>query len=259
MASYFERVDADRYRPTAEAGGAWQDDEIHFGPLGGLVVHAIDRHRASTGAAPMVLSRISFDILGFLRSEVCEIEVETIRPGRTIELMQATVTIAGRRAVLARAWYTSVWETAAVAGGAPETLAVPGPEHGWSLADGWPGGFVASLEARTTEAPRPGRATAWLRTDRTLVAGEDASAHAAFIALVDTANGVAVRQAPTDWFFPNLDLTIHLYRQPSGRWVGLDTTVTFGSTGQGLTSTALHDESGPVGTAEQTLTVRPAG
>jgi hypothetical protein len=57
--------------------------------------------------------------------------------------------------------------------------------------------------------------------------------------------------------FPNVDLGIHLHRQPAGRWTGLDTTVTFGPTGQGVTSTVLHDVAGPVGHAQQILTVRP--
>ena len=71
------------------------------------------------------LARISFDILGFLALEECEVQVETIRPGRTIELVEATVTIAGRRAVLARAWYISPTDTARAAGGAPPILAAP--------------------------------------------------------------------------------------------------------------------------------------
>jgi len=90
-----------------------------------------------------------------------------------------------------------------------------------------------------------------------VVAGEPSSPHASFIALVDTANGIAVRQSPTEWMFPNLDLTVHLFRQPQGEWVGLDTTVTFGRAGHGLTSTVLHDEHGAIGRAEQILTVRP--
>lgn len=258
MGSYFERVGANRYRPTADAAGAWKDGEIHFSPLGGLIVHAIDLHRAArNGTTGMVLARISFDILGFLAADVCEVRVETIRPGRTIELIEATVVINGRPAVLARAWFTITVDTAEVAGGAPASLSLPGPEHRWPMTETWPGGYVASLEMRAAEPPRPGRVTAWLCTDRQLVAGESASAHASFIALVDTANGVAVRRSPREWMFPNLDLTIHLHRQPARGWVGLDTTVTFGSTGQGLTSTALHDEIGPVGRAEQTLTVRP--
>ena len=56
--------------------------------------------------------------------------------------------------------------------------------------------------------------------------------------------------------FPNVDLTIHLFRQPVRGWVGFDTRVTMGPTGLGLTSTTLHDVEGPVGRAEQLLTVR---
>lgn len=57
--------------------------------------------------------------------------------------------------------------------------------------------------------------------------------------------------------FPNVDLTVHLHRQQRGAWTGLDTTVTFGPSGQGLTSSVLHDLDGSVGRAEQILTVRP--
>jgi len=79
-----------------------------------------------------------------------------------------------------------------------------------------------------------------------------------YIALVDIANGLAARRPPDEWVFPNTDLTIHLHRQPRGHWVGLDTTAPFGPTGQGVTSTVLHDGSGPVGFAHQILTARPA-
>ncbi|MER6984771.1 thioesterase family protein, partial [Streptomyces carpinensis] len=105
--------------------------------------------------------------------------------------------------------------------------------------------------------PQPGRTTAWVSTHLDLVAGQTAGPLASYIALVDTANGIAVRQPPTDWMFPNVDLTIHLHRRPEGRWTGLDTTVTFGPTGQGITATVLHDVTGPVGHAQQILTVRP--
>jgi hypothetical protein len=57
--------------------------------------------------------------------------------------------------------------------------------------------------------------------------------------------------------FPNVDLTAHLVRSPEPGWLGFDTTVTFGPTGHGLTSSVLHDEHGPVGTLAQSLTVRP--
>jgi hypothetical protein len=76
------------------------------------------------------------------------------------------------------------------------------------------------------------------------------------VGLVDTANGTGVRRSPREWMFPNVDLTLHLHRQPVGPWLGLDTSVVFGPTGQGVTSSVLHDVHGPVGRAEQVLTVR---
>lgn len=253
--AYFEQHGEGRYLPTEHASGAWNPGEIHFSPLGGLIVHELERHRG--GSDDKQLARVSFDILGFLSLEECVVEVETIRPGRTIELVEASVTIAGRRAVLARAWYISPTDSSRAAGGAPPALANPTALETKPVMQAWSGGYVASLDVRPIGTPTPGRTTAWLRTGVTLVAGQASAPVATFIMLVDTANGIAVRESPDEWVFPNLDLTIHLYRMPEPSWVGLDTTVTFGPTGLGLTSTALHDIRGAVGRSEQVLTIRP--
>lgn len=254
--SYFERIEKHRYLPTQSAGGGWQPGELHFSPLAGLIVHAIERHRGGQRRG-MLLSRISYDILGFLALDECEIRVETVRPGRTIELVEAVAVVAGRPVVRARAWFLTSIDTSAIAGG--EALRLPSPESldPWPMASLWPGGFVASLDVRPVRPPQPGVGTVWLSTARDLVAEEPASPLASYVALVDTANGIAARQPPSAWVFPNVDLTVHLARQPEGRWVGLDTTVVFGPSGQGITSTVLHDVAGEVGTAQQILTVRP--
>ena len=74
--------------------------------------------------------------------------------------------------------------------------------------------------------------------------------------MVDTANGVVPRihQPNTiEWFFPNLDLQIHLHRMPVGRWLGLETVQQqFGSAMVGLTSSVLHDAHGAFGHASRT-------
>ncbi|RFU87532.1 thioesterase family protein [Streptomyces triticagri] len=255
--SYYEPVDEHRYKPTAHVGGAWDIAEQHFSPLGGLVVHAIDRHLAGRPGSGLLLSRISFDILGRLALDECEIRVETVRPGRTIELLEAVVRIAGRPVVRARAWLLAAGDTTGVAGGAGERLTPPDDLDRWALEELWPGGYIASLDIRPVAPPRPGRTTAWVRTGLDLVAGQPSSPLASYVTLIDTANGIATRQPPTEWMYPNVDLTAHFHRQPTGPWTGLDTTVAFGPTGQGLTSSVLHDVDGPVGRAEQILTVRP--
>jgi hypothetical protein len=257
VSSYFERLDQERYRPTAHTGGAWRSDEQHFSPLGGLIVHAIDRFLAPRRGPLMRLGRVTFDILGPLARKELEVRVRTVRPGRTIELVEATVVIAGRTAVTARAWLLAVTDTSAVAGGEGDPLAPPEALPPGPLTSIWPGGYIASLDVRPVSPPRPGRARTWVSTDLALVADEPSTSLATYVALVDTANGVGVRQPPTAWMFPNVDLSIHLHRQPTGRWVGLDTTVVFGAEGQGVTSTVLHDAGGAVGHAQQILTIRP--
>jgi Thioesterase-like superfamily len=252
--AYYERLDATRFLPTVHAGGAWRDDEQHFAPVAGLLTHEIERHAAGTG---LLVGRLTFEILGVIGAAESDVRVETLRPGRTISLVEATMTVAGRAVVRARAWLMSRQDTAAVAGGAPAPLPPREQLPVWHGPDTWPGGYIASIEVRRSADAVPGRAQAWLSTPVDLVAGEQAGALARFVGLVDTANGIAVRQPPGEWMFPNLDLSVHLHRQPAGGVVGLDTSVVFGPDGVGLTSSVLFDELGAVGRAEQVLTVRP--
>ncbi|WP_187703051.1 thioesterase family protein [Nocardia yunnanensis] len=253
---YFRRVAPQRFAPTLHVGGAWDAGEQHVGPLAGLLVHELDRW-CRNGGSGRLLSRVTFDILGPIALAEFDIHVETLRAGRTVELVEAVAVVADRPAVVARAWYSTIADTESVAGGQPPALPAPDAVVPWPLTAVWPGGYIASLDARPIGAPRLGRTAAWISTGTVLLVGEPVSELASFVALVDTANGIAVREQPDRWLFPNLDLTIHLYRQPRGRWVGLDASVTFGRCGQGLTSTVLHDIDGPVGHAQQTLAVRP--
>jgi Thioesterase-like superfamily len=252
--SYYTRIDATRFLPTVHTGGAWRSDEQHFSPVGGLITHEIERHADGSG---LLVSRLTFDILGVIPAEESDVRVETVRPGRTIRLVEATMTVAGRAVVRARAWLLAPQDTAEAAGGEPAPMPPPGALPVWHWRDTWSGGYIASLEIRRSADTVLGRAQAWLSTPVDLVAGEPAGSLARFVGLVDTANGIAVRQHPGEWMFPNVDLSLHLYRQPTGGAVGLDTTVVFGPDGVGLTSSVLHDERGPVGRAEQILTVRP--
>lgn len=254
--SYYQPTGDRRYKPTAHAEGAWGADEQHASPLTGLVVHAIDQHRATGPANDLAVARISFDILGRLPLEECEITVETLRPGRTVELLEAVAVIAGRPVIRARAWLLAAHDTTQVADSPERRLDPPEAFRPYRMGEAWKGGYISSIDVRR-RSQAPGRAAAWISTGLDLVAGAPSGPLASFLTLVDTANGIAVQQPPTEWMFPNMDLTVHLHRQPEGRWTGLDTTVSFGPAGHGVTSTVLHDLTGPVGHAEQILTVRP--
>lgn len=259
--SYFVPAGPGRYQPTEHVQGAWREDEQHVSPLAGLLVHHLETHREATaehaGATAKTLSRVTFDILGPIAREEIALEMRVLRGGRSVELVQAAATIAGRPTVTARAWYLLGADSEQVAGTGLASLPEPDALEVVDLTRTWPGGYIHSLTARAATAAQPGRRAVWVRTDTALVAGEQVGALARYVALIDTANGIAVRADPERWLFPNVDLTVHLFRTPAPPWVGLDTTVSFGPAGQGLTSTVLHDATGPVGTAQQSLLLRP--
>lgn len=256
--AYYRPLGRGRYAPTSHVEGAWTPEHQHMGPVSGLMVHEIERAQPRED---LQLSRVSFDILGVLPMREVEVRVRTVRPGRTIELVEAEMYDAapdgtGRSLVRASAWWLPRSDTTAVAG--IEADPMPGRAEGepWKGSETWQGGFIRSLEFLVVPTWRPGRARVWLRSLVDLVDGEDASALARYFAIIDTANGIAVRQDPRSCFFPNTDLTVHLLRQPERDWLGLDTAVSFGAAGVGLTSSTLHDPVGMVGRAEQILTVR---
>ena len=253
---FFTRVGPHTVRPTEHTAGAWNVDEQHIAATNGLVVHELDRWVAERGAPPMLLARLTVEILGVLTMADMDVALEVVRPGRTIELCEVTVSQHDRAVVRARAWRLATRDTREVAGGAPEPLPSPEGLEPFSFSSVWPGGFIEGVEMRPVHGPTPGRTTAWMRTPIAIVEGESSSPTARFVLMVDTANGIAIREPIDAWLYPNVDLTIHLHREPVRGWVGLDTSVVFGGDGIGLTSSVLHDEAGAVGRAEQCLTIR---
>ncbi len=253
---YFERLDADTFRPTPHVGGAWNLEEQHIAPALGLLVHAVETDRDARRDDGLVIGRLSYDILGTVPLAPCDVTVAVIRGGRTIELVEAVLGHEGRAIVRLRAWLMRPGDTDAHAGTPLVSIEPPEALEAWDPSSVWPGGFIASVEVRRKQVDT-GRAVYWVRTTHPLVVDEQVSALAFVAGLLDIANGMAVRADPREVAYPNLDLTAHFFRQPTSRWIGFDTSVSFGPDGVGVTSSILHDVVGPIGTQSQILTIRP--
>lgn len=254
--SYFDRLDATRFVPTRHVSGAWDETMQHIGPALGLLVHAVESDLAARRDDSMVISRLAYELLGVVPMDVVDVAVEVIRPGRTIELVEATYSHGDRVGIRVRAWLQQPRDTTELAGDGFDPI--PGPDEmaPWDPTTVWRGGYLASAQVRRI-ADAPGRSRYWVRTDVPLIAGEEVGGLARMAALFDIANGMAIRADPEQVHYPNIDLTAHLVRPPRGEWLGYDTRVTFGPGGLGLTSSVIHDEAGPLGTVSQSLTVRP--
>ncbi len=254
--SLLHRLAADRYEATEHTGGGWNPAEQHIAPVLGLMVHAIECDASRRQTEPLAIARLAFDILGTVPIGEVHTQVATVRAGRTIELVEVTLSHGGRPAAVLRAWLLKEFDSQQLAGTSFGTIAPQGAMPAFDPTVMWPGGFVASVEVRRSEV-RPGDASWWARTDAVLVADEPVSTTARAVGLFDLANGITPRVSPEEAFYPNTDLTAHLFREPSGEWLGFSTHVSYGPRGAGVTHSVLHDEHGPFGTLAQMLTVRP--
>lgn len=257
VTSYYRHLGDNRYESTAHAQGSWNPHEQHMAPVTGIMVHALEHFNPR---ADMRLARLSFDILGLIPAGEFSIETTLLRPGKTIELLQAELLAQGRVAVRVTAWRLQTTNTSAVE--AYEDAPMEGLERSvpWNGMTRWPGGFIKTLQGRSNPNHRPGRGRAWLHSPITMLdGGEHSSPLVRLLGLADSANGVAARLAPGPggFMFPNVDLSLHIYREPVGEWLGLDTHVTVAGDGIGLTSSVLNDIEGPFARSEQILTIRP--
>ena len=247
------------YRPTEHAQGAWNEHEQHMAPATGVLTRELNQFCPQRN---MRIARISLDILGLIPLDDFTIHTRCIRPGKTIELIEAVMSSGGRDCIIARAWRLMTQDTSAIAGledppakHQPDTLPV------WDDMKGWPGGFIESVRLVSEPDRRAGRGMVWITNDIDMIEGEPTDDMVHLLGMVDTANGVVPRLglglSKLEWMFPNTDLQIHMHRAPKGRWLGIEAVQQYGDDGIGLTSAVLHDIYGPFGRSEQILTIRP--
>lgn len=272
MDVFFTRNGAHSFTATQSTAGAWNTEEQHISPTLGLITHIIESDAQARGKDHLQISRISFDIYGVVPIATYDYEVALLRPGRTIELVEVTLTCGERMIVRARAWLTLEADTGSLAASPFPQLTPLADMEEFSGSGVWPGDFIATLQAYRHQF-EPGRAQCWLSSTADL-ADEPTSELAKSASLFDAANGLSVREDPRRVLFPNVELTVSYIRRPHSPvpgvqpqpvptqasatgWQAGDVTVSFGPTGMGTTHTVWHDAYGPFAVVTQSLTVRP--
>ncbi|MEJ8280730.1 thioesterase family protein [Pseudonocardia sp. DW16-2] len=253
----------EEFEATPSTTGPWFADAQHMGPPSALLVRVMERLPASrTGGAETGwrLARAAVEVLGAVPAGPVTVTASVERPGRTIELLSATMRAGGRDVLRARAWRLAASDTAAVAQG--QAPALPGRDAAvvrTGRPTGWLPGFLdaiewAWLDDGGLDTPGPGRG--WIRMRVPLVEGEEPSPAQRLMVAADCANGLAAPLDVTRWLFVNTELTVHLHRAPAGEWVGVDAATVIGPDGLGTCSATLFDDAGHTGRVAQALTVR---
>lgn len=261
MSAYFKRLGDARFRIDDAVRGSWDPNDAHIAPVLGLTAHIVECHRDQRRDDGLQIGRIAYNIFGTMdttASDILDAEVRIVRPGRTIELVEVALTHRDRISVLAHAWLMQPYDTAHLAGSGLSGM--PGRD---AMDEESPMPHEKSFEFVNTidmhrMSDKPGHGWAWLRPQLPLLEDERVGATARALGVVDVANGLGPLIDPELAAFPNIDLTAHVFAEPKGQWIGLETTASYGPTGMGLTSSMLYDEEGtPFGGIHQMNTVRP--
>ena len=254
--------DGPAFAATELTRGPWDPGSQHAGPPAALLARAIERCEPREAAQ---LARVTIEILRPVPIASLTATASIRRPGRSVELLEGSLTLAsdGTELMRATAWRLRTTELELPPPPAePPDPPPPGPECGEStpfFPTGAAVGYHTAVDYRFVRGAflEPGPAMVWMRMRQALVAGEEPTPLQRVMVAADSGNGVS---AALDWerfVFINTDLTVHLARPPAGEWVGLDAVTMPLPSGVGLTDTALWDERGRIGRAAQTLLVAP--
>jgi Acyl-CoA thioesterase C-terminal domain/Acyl-CoA thioesterase N-terminal domain len=263
--------DGDWYLATELTRGPWDPEAQHGGPPAALIARAIERVPSD---APRLVGRLTYEILRPGPIGRVRVEAAIARPGRSVELVGATLRGEKAEVIRARAWRLRTsplevdgeleWEGQGSAAVLRRGEGPPGPKttqpfNAEFFPTGQSVGYHTAMEYRFVagEFMRPGQATAWMRMRHPLVPGEEPAPLQRVAIAADSGNGIS---SPLDFrrfVFINVDLSIHLGRASRGEWICLDSTTIPDRGGTGITDTALYDEDGVLGRAAQTLLVSP--
>ena len=254
--AFYER-DGDRYAATELTRGPWDPGAQHAGPPAALLGREIERLEAAEG---FQVGRVTFEILRSVPIAPLRIDSRVLRPGRKVQLVEASLSGEDGELMRATAWLlrtaTLDLPDEALADDEPP----PGPGEGRApefFPTGQDVGYHTAMEFKAVAGAflEPGPATFWLRMRHPLVAGEEPSALQRALIAADVGNGIS---AVLDWrehLFVNVDLTVHLERMPEDEWVCVDAITRPQPSGIGIAESVLFDRRGRIGRAAQTLLI----
>ncbi len=253
MTDSFYSLEGDRVTPSELTRGPWDPGSQHAGPPSALLARAIELCEPREG---MRIGRVTVEILAPVPIAPLTVSARVVRPGRSVEMIEAALDGPDGPLMRARGWRLAEgdvevdWERQEPPPGREGAEALEffptGETVGWHTAM-----EIVFARGRFLE---PGPGIAWMRPRVALVEGEEITPAQRVLLAADAGNGIS---APLDWqthIFINTDLTVHLLRPPRGEWICLDSVTHVD--GMGMTDTALWDEHGRIGRAAQTLLVR---
>jgi hypothetical protein len=208
----------------------------------------------------LTIARATYEFLRPAPLGEIAIEAAVVRPGRRVQLLEASARSAdGTEVVRARALQVRL--AGGVSTPTPITPPPPDPARGRDndfAAPFHPMFAPDAIEIKFVDGKfGGGPSTAWFRLRAPVLAGEEPSALQRLAAAGDFGNGISTVLPWSDYTFINPDLTLYIERVPEGEWIGLAAQTRIPPDGIGMAESVLFDRRGRVGRATQALLVGP--
>jgi hypothetical protein len=253
--AFYRALGDDTFEASPATTGPWSPDTQHGGPPSALLARAMERYEPVSGQR---LARITVEILRPIPLGVMTLRVSTVRPGRRVTLLEASVDVDGTECLRARGWRLAVPDQPTPLiepPGQPPPPPIPTEDN----RNFWPGayvdGYISAVAWRITAGTmaEPGPADVWTRPRIPLVEGEETSGFCRATVVADSGSGISLAVYPSEHRMINVDLTVVLWREPAGEWTFMSSRTIAGGAGAGLAETMLGDERGYMGRALQTM------
>ena len=252
----FTRTESGALLPSALTRGPWTPDSQHGGPPAALLARAVE----ATAPASMFVARFTVEFIRPVPIAALTVTSRIVRPGRRVQLVEATLSSATEPVAQAMALRIRIHEGIDLppeASGPPETLAPPDTVAPVRLVPVEWENFGDALDTRPLIGglTEPGPSVAWIRLVVPIVAGEDPTPLQRVLVAADCGNGISSAVDIHRYLFINPDLTVYQHRAAGGEWIGLDARTRLERQGSGLAEAVLFDERGRFGRSLQSLYV----
>jgi hypothetical protein len=213
---------------------------------------------ASPSPVEMRIVRLTVEFLRPVPLAPLTVQVRQVRPGRRIQVLEATVS--GPDGEAARATGLRIRTARTEVPADIEAPPAPAPEQlgpwtrSWSELDAF---HSHGVEIRPVDGESMSPGSVWIRAQVPIIEGEELTPLQRALAAADFPNGVSLRLDPARYLSINPDLTVHLHREPEGEWVHLAARTFASPDGTGVAEGVLSDLRGRFGRSTQSLILEP--
>lgn len=253
--AFYEPLEDDLVRATAQTTGPWDARAQHAGPPAALLGGAMQR------VVDVPLVRVTLEILRPVPITTLRVATEVVRPGRKVTMVEGVLADEDGPCLLGRAWGIRQADVAMDVPHPDGAIAGPDAAGEAGFFDvGVDVGWHTGMELRFVAGGgfnELGPATMWGRPRVDLVAGRSWHPLERVLVLADAGNGASASADVKRWMFINTELTVHLTRHPDDEWVALNAHSVYERHGIGAAFSVVHDVRGPIGRAAQSLFLGP--